>query len=234
MKLNGFVGTGTGKLGASVFSINAGNQIVRQYQPSVANPSTTEQVEQRAKFKLMSQLSAAMRIVIAIAKDGMKSARNQFVSENIGLVSVTDGVANVDAPNLQLTKSNIGMLPFTANWSSSGSMLSWALSGAMPANFLNIVYLVFAIGADKKLTLVHEQVSTDGSGFVSGLPQSDVIVYGYGVTASSEEGATKYAEYEVASATQIASLISTRKLLSSEVKTTKTLGVYAAYPTSNP
>ena len=54
MKLNGIVGKGTGKLGASVFAISGGEQIVRQYNPVVSNPNTDAQVAQRAKLKLMS------------------------------------------------------------------------------------------------------------------------------------------------------------------------------------
>ena len=107
MKLNGFVGKGTGKLGASVFAISGGEQIVRQYNPKVANPNTDAQVEQRAKLKLMSQLAADMATSIAFRKKGLVSARNQFVSVNIGKCTfVNEGEnkgARIDVNQIDLT-----------------------------------------------------------------------------------------------------------------------------------
>ena len=78
MKLSGIAGTGSGKLGSQVYASVAGEQIVRNYQPKVSNPNTTKQVNQRSRFKLMSQLSAAMASVIVIPKEGMRSSRNLF------------------------------------------------------------------------------------------------------------------------------------------------------------
>ena len=51
MKLVGILGSGSGKLGSSVFSTVAGETVVRQYQPTVANPNTEAQVNQRARMK---------------------------------------------------------------------------------------------------------------------------------------------------------------------------------------
>lgn len=103
MKLNGFVGKGSGKLGSSVFAISGGEQIVREYNPRVANPNTDAQVAQRAKFKLMSQLAAALAPALAFKKMRLESARNQFVAKNIGLCSVSDGKATCAMLGLQLT-----------------------------------------------------------------------------------------------------------------------------------
>ena len=50
-----------GKLGGAVFAVNAGEQIVRQYQPQVANPRTAAQLTQRAKMNLTGKLSAIVR-----------------------------------------------------------------------------------------------------------------------------------------------------------------------------
>lgn len=47
-----------GKLGGVVFQQYEGMQISREYQPNVKNPQSTKQVENRAKFKLSSQLVA--------------------------------------------------------------------------------------------------------------------------------------------------------------------------------
>ena len=110
MKLKGIFGKGSGKLGSSVFAISGGEQIVREYNPRVANPNTDAQVAQRAKMKLMSQLAAALASGLAFKKSGLKSARNLFVSKNIGLCSVSNGKATCEMTALQLTP---GTEPFS-------------------------------------------------------------------------------------------------------------------------
>lgn len=47
-----------GKLGGVVYQQYEGMQISREYQPVVKNPQTTKQTENRAKFKLSSQIVA--------------------------------------------------------------------------------------------------------------------------------------------------------------------------------
>lgn len=112
MKLTGIFGKGTGRKGDAVFAISGGEQIVRQYNPVVSNPSTEGQVEQRAKLKLMSQLAAALSRALAFRKQGLVSARNQFVSKNIGFCTFdeNDG-AQIDLEKLIITPGNAA-LPF--------------------------------------------------------------------------------------------------------------------------
>lgn len=95
MKLQGIAGKGTGKLGAHVWSVRKGVQIIREYTDKVSNPNTRPQVEQRAKFKLLTQLAAA------IGDDGMffmgrgagVSMRNEFMRHNMGAVEVLPGAS---------------------------------------------------------------------------------------------------------------------------------------------
>lgn len=227
MKLNGLVGLGTGKLGQSVFSVNAGTQIVRQYQPIVANPSTTTQVEQRSKFKLMSQLAAAMAPVIAIPKAGMLTPRNQFVSLNFPDLDINEGSAEADLGILQITKSSLPMIGISASWRSSG-YLSLKLDSAAPANITSVAYAIFERTEDNKLSLVKEEVvNTPGDGRTFDVEplvgNKSVIVYSYGIIATSEAGHAKYDEYQVVSAAFMADLIATHRLTANEVKVTKTV-----------
>lgn len=53
-----------GKLGGVVYQQYEGMQISREYQPVVKNPQTTKQTENRAKFKLASQITAEFSKVI--------------------------------------------------------------------------------------------------------------------------------------------------------------------------
>lgn len=53
-----------GKLGGVVYQQYEGMQISREYQPVVKNPQTTKQVENRAKFKMASQIVAEFSEVL--------------------------------------------------------------------------------------------------------------------------------------------------------------------------
>lgn len=107
MKLNGIVGKGSGRLGASVFTVRKGEQIVRQYTDKVSNPNTRLQVEQRAKFKLLSQLAAAVGSagMYFSSAFGNVTKRNEFVRMNMPLATVADGadVATIDLRSVKLT-----------------------------------------------------------------------------------------------------------------------------------
>ena len=54
-----------GKLGGVVFQQYEGMQVAREYQPVVKNPQSTKQVENRAKFKLSSQIVAQFKEVLS-------------------------------------------------------------------------------------------------------------------------------------------------------------------------
>lgn len=57
-KMYGLTGFLSGKLGNSVMAVSNGLQIVRQYQPIVANPKSAGQLAQRAKGNLVGRLSS--------------------------------------------------------------------------------------------------------------------------------------------------------------------------------
>lgn len=54
-----------GKIGGVVYQQYEGMQISREYQPVVKNPQTTKQIENRAKFKLASQITAEFKRVLS-------------------------------------------------------------------------------------------------------------------------------------------------------------------------
>lgn len=56
-----------GKLAGVVFQQYEGMQVGKEYQPNVKNPGTAPQVENRAKFKLASQIVAVFQDVMLIA-----------------------------------------------------------------------------------------------------------------------------------------------------------------------
>lgn len=114
-RMQGITGKLSGKMGAAVFRVREGQQVVTQYNPIVKNPNTAGQQAQRAKFKLMSQLAAIMAPgfgtmgVTERPARGKGTARNGFVQKNFGLAeteTVNDTVtAKIPMEQLQLTDS---------------------------------------------------------------------------------------------------------------------------------
>lgn len=232
MKLNGLTGKGTGKLGSSIFAVNSGEQIVRQYQPNVANPSTEGQVEQRSKLKLMSQLAAAFSNVLAFRKDGMKSARNLFISKNIVNVSFADSTATINLPAMQLTAGSVAIPAVTAVRDGS-TALNVALAGDASKVCARVVYVAMLKTADGSVqfhdSAVVETAGADGTFAGSLAPAAgEVVVYAYGIKDVSANAASIFGNYSVTTGTQVASLIASRSLSASDFGFTKTVGVQLA------
>ena len=200
MKLNGFVGKGSGKLGASVFAISGGEQIVRQYNPKVSNPNTEAQVEQRQKLKLMSQLAADLASSIAFRKQGLVSARNKFVSANIGKATMEEGTATIDLFEIDLTGSS-APLPNVTTVDGSGGVRTIKLAAAAPADVARVVYGVYKRGTDGQLALVQNIVveeAGDNRDFPTELQftTGHHIIYAYGIKDKTSKATVKFENYE--------------------------------------
>lgn len=232
MKLTGITGTGTGKLGSSVFAVNSGEQIVRQYQPVVANPATTAQTEQRSSFKLMSQLAAAYALVLAFRKDGMKSARNQFISKNIAAVTVEGDTASVNLPAIQLTPGTTG-IPAVVVARNSNTAITCELASDASQVCARVVYVAMKKNADGSIqyldSTVVEGAGADGK-FAGSLAYSadEVVVYAYGIKDVSANASSLFGNYGVTSGTQVATLVASRSLSAADFAFTKTVGTQLA------
>ena len=213
MKLNGFVGKGTGKLGASVFAISGGEQIVRQYNPKVSNPNTDAQIEQRAKLKLMSQLAADLSQSIAFQKKGLVSARNQFISANIGKCSYAEGKAEIPLEDLELAGGS-GNLPAPA----VGENNALSLSAAAPTDVNAVVYAAYRTGNDFQLSLIEQKiVSVAGENktfpTTMEMPDDGYIVYVYGVKNNGKASVIEYMDYVAVVANNQAELEAIRSIV---------------------
>lgn len=93
---------------AGIVTYRVGDTLLaREYNPHPTNPKTERQVQQRAKIKLLSQIAAVFRTIIAIFPSSGKSARSIFLALNWTSV-YTDGLkALVNLDNLKLTDSTI-------------------------------------------------------------------------------------------------------------------------------
>lgn len=99
MKLQGILGGGTGKLGESVFTNNAGRTIVRQYNPHVRNPRTARQQNSRSRFKMASELAKDLSLALQIGmpRIGAITSRNRFTSK---VIPVAAGVMSLNEGNI--------------------------------------------------------------------------------------------------------------------------------------
>lgn len=221
-------GPGRGKLGSVIYSVTAGQMIGRQYQPSVANPNTTAQVDQRAKFKLMSQLSAALAPVIVIPKEGLKSSRNLFVKRNSDNVSAVDGVAYVTYENLQLTNGSTGIPAIEAERSEAAGV-AIHLAERCDASVSRVVYIMYKKTSEQTLQLV-QSVIAESAGSDGTFPSSmyyttgDLVLFAYGIKDLSAKASAKYANYKVQNGEDIAQLVLRRSISTSDYTFTATRG----------
>lgn len=228
MKLSGIAGKGSGKLGSNVYAVSGGEQIVRQYNPVVANPSTPAQVVQRSRLKLASQIAAAMADVIAIPKSGLVSSRNAFMKRNFDLFVGSEDGATCQYAKLQLTGSAIG-LPAVNAEKSDAQTLSIELASSATAVASRVIYNVFAKTTEQQLMLIASRVVTD-SGENGTFPlevttsATELVVYAYGMRDMSSTASAKYGNYHVQSGEDIAKLVANRKLSAADFTFTQTQG----------
>ena len=230
MKLQGFL-KGVGKIENIVVSQMGGVSIARAYQPNVSNPKTDKQVDQRARLKLASQIAAAMSPVIAMAKQGLVSGRNQFISKNMDLITASAGTAQMQFANIQLTNGSVPLPGLKATFSDNG-YLSFGLISDPGDSISRMVYSLFKKDANGQLqffkSYVTENPTSDKDWLMGedGL-QGEVVVYGYGIKDLSTAAKVKFDNYNIASGADVAKLVSTRTMSASDYQFTKTSGITA-------
>lgn len=228
-KLTSVNGKATGKIGSIVYSVSGGQQIAREYQPVVANPNTPQQVENRSRLKLLSQLSAAYKSSIAIRKQGMTSARNQFIGVNYQQTAIQGETVDINLSLVQLTKSNVGMIGFSAD-RSSGTKINVELNENGAAQFDKVVYCAFRKNAAGHLlaagSVVVETAGVGGS-FKGELPYTAdaVVVYAYGMKIAEGKAATAYANMSAPSAENVAKLYTTSAEVAAGTTLSQTVGL---------
>lgn len=228
MKLSGIAGTGSGKLGSTVYATIAGEQVVRQYQPVVANPSTVAQVNSRAKLKLASQLAAALSDVIVIPKQGMKSSRNLFIKKNYGMIAAAGGTAQISYENVQLTAGNGGLAAITASRDNENKLTIALQDSAAPA-ISRVVYIVYKKTDEGELQMVRSAVcetAGEDRDFECEIAAAsgELVLYAYGMKDASASATAKYANMQCSTGVDIARLVANRTIKSEEFSFTGTRG----------
>lgn len=242
-------GKTTGKVGGLVYATSGGEQIIREYNPQVANPSTIAQVNQRARMKLMSQLSACLAPVIAMTKDGLTSKRNKFVKNNFDNSYASEGSAQISYENVQLTEGSIGLPSVGVMVSQAFDYVNVGLATEPAPNIARVVYCVFEKTQENRLSLVITAIVTDrtqdaDSRFFFNLVLENLatkseggtqvlakeyVFYAYGMIDTSERATARYGNLNVQSASDIATLVGNRTISFEDYQFTQTRGTTAGY-----
>lgn len=230
-KIYGLFGSLTGKLADTVMAVRNGEQLARKYQPVVFNPSTPAQVAQRAKLKLLSQLSAVMAPVIAIPRVGSVSSRNLFTKKNFPNVTYATDEASVNLVNVQITNSVVGIPSVVATRLEENIFASLT---SQDVDVDRVVYAIFEKRADKSIRLLGTSVATtagtQASPWGASLPltTNEVVVLAYGVRDNTENARAKFSNLEAVTGENVASLLVSRALTETDVTLTETVGVQLA------
>lgn len=159
-KVSSYIGVATGKVGTLVAYRRNGSTIIREWVPSISNPKSKEQTDNRAKFKLMSQLGKVVSPFLAYRVPYAK-LRNSFVAKNFKHANIADNTAGVNLLSLDLT-GGVSAMP-AVNATISGSVLSASLQVDFSPFLDAVVYGVLESVNEKITSLPPVLVSTPGA-----------------------------------------------------------------------
>ena len=227
-RINSILGKINGKVGNMVFASTGGEVIAREYNPNVSNPSTSAQVDQRAKLKLLSQIAAALAPVIVIPKEGLKSSRNLFIKKNFSSVDAEGGIAQVTYENLQITAGNAA-LPAIHILRSQQNGVQVYLEERCDAAVSRVVYIMYKKTSEKTLQYMQSviaQNATSNGTFPAQLlyVEGDIVIFAYGMKDLTGKATATYSDYSVESGLDIAKLAMSRQLNLNDYQFTKTRG----------
>lgn len=219
-----------GKVGSIVYRVRNGQTIASQYQPNVANPSTENQVQVRAKLKLLSQISASVSNVIAIARDGLKSPRNIFTKVNYQFTGYADDAANISLQDLQLTDSAVALAGFSAT--RDAEKIHVELEESQSAAFDKVAWVILKRNTAGALAVAVEllvEAGADGK-FATDLPlvEGDITIHAYGIKMENAAAHAAFANYNIASASSLAKVVANRQLKASDYTLSQTRGAFMA------
>lgn len=236
-KVTSLYGKTMGKIGSIVFSTSGGFTIAREYNPHVANPNTPAQVNQRARMKLMSQLSACLSTSIVMQKEGLVSRRNKFTKRNMPACYASNGTAQISYENVQLTEGSLGLPQITAefvvNAETGTENLVIKLASTAAINVARVVYNIYQKTDEGKLQLLYSAIannsSSSGSVFQISAPASDfknkeLVIYAYGMVDTSERATANFGNLNVQNGSDLATLVASRTLSYEDYQFTQTRG----------
>lgn len=229
-KIYGLQGLATGKLGATVFAIRNGVQIARQYNPSPADAKSEGQVANRAKLKLLSQLSQAVASVIAIPRRGLVSARNTFLKVNYEYVGYNGSEASIPMADILLTNSYAGLPGLLAD-RSSGTAIHVELLESAVNNWDKVVYVVLR-KTDSQQIMPATSMVVDAAGdnglFPADLPMVSgaISVHAYGIRLNTVNSRVAFSNLKAPRAEDVAKIVASRTYNEGDMALSETRGLY--------
>lgn len=236
-KVTSLYGKTMGKIGSIVFSTSGGQTIAREYNPHVANPNTQAQINQRARMKLMSQLSACLASSIVMQKEGLVSRRNKFTKRNMSACYVSNGNAQITYENVQLTEGSLGLPQLIASIELDAeegvNKLYVSLASAAAINVSRIVYNIYQKTDEGKLQLIYSTISeskqTGGKFFpmettATQFSGKELVIYAFGMVDTSERASANFGNLNVQNGSDLATLVASRSISYEDYQFTQTRG----------
>lgn len=145
-----------GKRGGIIYYQVGDTILSREYTPKVANPNTLKQEQQRSKIKILSQIGAIFRDMIAIFPSSGKSSRSIFAHINYPNISTNDTTAVIDYTRVMLSDSNRPITQVTKDvaFLQSGMRKLIGLTEEPTEDIKRVFYYLFTKTDNGKLILV--------------------------------------------------------------------------------
>lgn len=228
MKLQGYL-RGSGRLGNIVCARVGRETIAKTHNPKKANPNTEKQVNERSRFKLITQLAASYAPVIAIPKEGNQSKRNRFVHRNYDILHAEGGQASIDLTQIQLTESSIGMPKIELIPTDYNIPAYIRISENISAIVDYVVYIIYEytdIGNIKYSSskIIHDKGDDGRFPWETNFMKTNGIVYAYGIRITDNKISIDFGKIRLENAVNLAKLIAYRNRISTKLAYTKTTG----------
>lgn len=230
----------TGKKGG-VITYRVGDTILaREYNPHPADPKTQKQVAQRAKIKLLSQIAAVLRFIIAIFPSDGRSSRAIFARLNYTKINALNTTANINFTKIVISESSIPLPPIDRSVTQVAE--SWRkriyLNEYPGEEIKRVFYFLFRKTDNGRLSLadyyLSERRTTPANpGFFNwagvgvdiddnGKTLYDYVVYAVGMCDNSEEATEYFRNLDVDYIEQVGRLISEKLISSADYYFTET------------
>lgn len=233
--MQGITGKLSGKMGAAVFRVRNGAQVVAQYNPVVKNPDTNAQQGSRAAFKLLSQLGAVLSPgfgTMGVTKRGGKSQpskRNAFFSLNYPSVVI-------DTQNDVAERAHIPMeeVKLTSSSRYCGSISAEDNEITVTTNdpsiqtirFVDIDYVSNGITIQPVLVAVTDVAVGKGEAVYAGQAGSKGTVLAYGlISGEGGEDSSLGNLFTPSSQDYVGAVEVSRMIANGEITTTATIGI---------
>lgn len=230
----------TGKK-AGVITYKVGDTyLVREYTPKVHNPRTEKQVQQRAKIKLLAQITAILRFFIAIFPSSGKSSRSIFSRLNYPLINAPSTTAEIDFSSVYLSDSTnpLPQVEKDVVFVDTRFRKYIHFLNEPTADIKRVFYFLLTKTDNGKLSLVdyylsERRTTPTARGFFNwagatfeidenGKSLYDYVVYAVGMCDNSEEATEYFLNLDVDYIEQVGRLISEKLISSTDYYFTET------------